>query len=185
MDKNPTLIIISGFPATGKTTLAKKLAEHFNLPLVCADELKEMMFDRIGNWGDKKLFDSVSKTAYDIMYYTIGLVLSAGRSCIMEAFLRAEMAEAKIAKLKEKYDCRIIQFQLNTNTNKLIERYESRHNSNERHPCHPGNIPKKEFIKLNGKSQVVKIDGETIALDTTDFSKIDWDMIFKKVEENL
>lgn len=63
MKKVPTLIIVTGFPATGKTTLAKKLSEHFSLPLVYVDELKEMMFDRIGNWEDEKLFDSVSKAA--------------------------------------------------------------------------------------------------------------------------
>jgi hypothetical protein len=165
--------------------LARKISTHFNLPLVCVDELKEMMFDRIGNWEDEKLFDSVSKASYDLMYHFIGLVLSAGQSCIIEAFLRFEMAEPRIAKLKEKYDCQILQFQLNTDANKLIERYENRHNSSERHPCHPGNIPKEEFIKLNGKSQKVKVNEETIVLDMTDFEKVDWSMIFNKVKEKL
>jgi predicted kinase len=183
MQKLPTLMIITGFPATGKTTLAKKLSEHFSLPLVCVDELKEMMFDRIGNWEDMELFDSVSKASYDLMYYTIGLMLSIGRSCIIEAFLRAEMAEPRIAKLKEQYNCRILLFQFNCDANKLIERYENRHNSNKRHPCHPENIPKDEFIMREGKSQPINIDGETVIIDTTDYKKIDWSNIFNKVKE--
>lgn len=183
--KKPTLIIISGFPATGKTTIAKKLSEHFSLPLVCVDELKEMIFDRIGNWEDEQLFYSVSKASYDLMYYTASSMLSMGQSCIIEAFLRAKMAEPRIAKLREKYSCQLLQFQLNTDFNKLIERYDARHNSKERHPCHPGNIPREEFIKLKGKSKMVKIGRETVVLDTTDFEKIDWQMIFKKVKEKL
>ena len=185
MNKKPLLIIFSGLPATGKTTLARKLSGHFDLPLVSADELKEMMFDRIGNWQDEKLFDSVSRAAYDLLYHSVGLILSTGQSCILEAFLRSEMAEARIAKLKEKYDCEILQFQLNSNADKIIERYESRHNSTERHSCHPGNIPKEEFIKLKGKSNPVKVDGETIILNTTDFEKVDWALIFQKVKEKM
>lgn len=181
--KKPTLIIISGFPATGKTTLAKKLSAHFSLPLVCVDDLKEIIFDRVGNWEDMKVFDSVGKVSYDLMYHTAGLMLSVGQSCIMEAFLRAEMAEPRIAKLKKEYNCRVLLFQLNCDANNLIERYESRYNSDERHPCHPGNIPREEFITLEGKSQPVRIDGETIAIDTTSFEKIDWSPIFKKVKD--
>lgn len=33
----PTLIIVSGLPATGKSTLARRLATHFALPLMTKD----------------------------------------------------------------------------------------------------------------------------------------------------
>lgn len=181
MNKKPLLIIITGFPATGKTTFAKKISADMKLPLVCVDELKEMMFDRIGNWEDERLFDSVSKTSYDLAYHIVGLMLSVGQSCVIEAFLRAEMAKPRIDELKRKYGFRIIQFQFNCDANELIHRYKSRHNSKERHPCHPGNIPEDEFRKLDGKSKSVEIEGETIFVDTTDFSKVDWDKLLEKI----
>jgi ADP-ribose pyrophosphatase YjhB (NUDIX family) len=165
--------------------MAKKLATHFNFPIVSADQIKEMMFDRIGNWQDKKLFDLVGKASYDLMYHALSLILSTGQSCILEAFLKAEMAEPKIAELKKKYACEILQFQVNCDPLKIIERYENRHDSDERHPCHPRDIPKEDFIKLKGRNNLVKVDGETIILNTTDFEKVDWALIFQKVKEKM
>ena len=122
MKNNPKLIIISGFPGTGKTTLARKISSQYDLPLVCVDALKEMMFDRIGKWEDFEIFDSVSKAAYDLAYHSIGLILSAGKSCIFEAFLRSEMAEQRIAKLKKEYECQILQLQMKADPYIMIER---------------------------------------------------------------
>lgn len=38
--KKSLLIIISGFSCTGKTTLAKKIAKRYSLPLISRDEIK-------------------------------------------------------------------------------------------------------------------------------------------------
>lgn len=40
---NPRLIIVSGPPASGKTTLAHRLAESVGAPAICRDEIKEGM----------------------------------------------------------------------------------------------------------------------------------------------
>lgn len=181
----PTLIIISGFPATGKTTIAKKIAEKFQLPLITADDLKELMFDRISNWEDPKMFDSVSKASYDIMYHTVGKILSSGKSCMMEGFLLPKMAEPRIEKLKKELGCNLFQINFHCKSEVLIERYQKRAGTDERHPCHPENIPLDDFIKKNGKSDEVRIDGETYEADSTDFSKIDEEAIFEKVKEIL
>jgi predicted kinase len=185
MKKSPLLIIISGFPGTGKTTLSRNISLRYNLPLVCADELKELMSDRIGKWDDFEIFDSVSKAAYDLVYHMTSLILSTGKSCIIEAFLLPEMAEPRIADLKKKYNCRIFQLQLRADAEKIIERYKRRHESGERHPCHPGNIPVDEFIEQKGKSKKVNVDGETILLDTTDFKKIDYAPLFNRLDKLL
>ncbi|WP_425432548.1 AAA family ATPase [Hydrococcus rivularis] len=42
------LILISGLPCTGKTTLARKIAQKLQLPLVCRDDIKESLFDSLG-----------------------------------------------------------------------------------------------------------------------------------------
>lgn len=43
----PVLILISGAPCTGKTTIAQHLAGKFQLPVVHKDDIKERLFDRL------------------------------------------------------------------------------------------------------------------------------------------
>ncbi|MCF8058644.1 MAG: ATP-binding protein [Bacteriovoracaceae bacterium] len=44
---NPKLIIVIGLPASGKTTLAKKLSEKFKVPLITKDQLKICLIDKL------------------------------------------------------------------------------------------------------------------------------------------
>jgi predicted kinase len=39
----PTLIVVSGMPGAGKTTLAHRLAAAIGCPAICRDEIKEGM----------------------------------------------------------------------------------------------------------------------------------------------
>jgi len=48
----PLLIIISGPPGTGKTTLGKRMANELHLPFVNKDSIKELLFDHLG-WHDR------------------------------------------------------------------------------------------------------------------------------------
>jgi adenylate kinase family enzyme len=53
MLSHPSLIVVSGPPGTGKTTLAHEIATVVGCPAICRDEIKEGMahatpeFDRI------------------------------------------------------------------------------------------------------------------------------------------
>lgn len=43
----PVLILITGAPCTGKTTIAQHLAGKFQLPVVHKDDIKERLFNRL------------------------------------------------------------------------------------------------------------------------------------------
>jgi hypothetical protein len=46
-----TLVLVTGPPASGKTTLAKPLARQLGLPLLGKDTIKEALFDTLGTGG--------------------------------------------------------------------------------------------------------------------------------------
>lgn len=43
-----TLLLVTGAPSSGKTTLAVPLARHLGLPLITKDTIKEALFDTLG-----------------------------------------------------------------------------------------------------------------------------------------
>jgi predicted kinase len=79
--QTPTLIIVTGHPATGKTTLSRALASGLRLPLLSKDTFKELMFDGLG-WSDREWSRSVGATAISILYHTAATILSSGQSLI-------------------------------------------------------------------------------------------------------
>src|SRR5512136_2128322 len=64
----PTLILVTGLPCTGKTTLARRLADGFSLPLLTKDPLKEILFDGLG-WSNRNWSRRVSETTHALMYH--------------------------------------------------------------------------------------------------------------------
>ena len=62
------VIIISGLPCTGKTTLGHKIAKRYNLPFISKDAVKESLFDSLGcdtrEWSKR-----LGQATYPILYY--------------------------------------------------------------------------------------------------------------------
>ncbi|MBE8523062.1 AAA family ATPase [Amycolatopsis sp. H6(2020)] len=52
MPSTPAVIVVSGPPAVGKSTLARELATRLTLPLLSRDAIKEALFDTLG-YGDR------------------------------------------------------------------------------------------------------------------------------------
>ena len=59
-----TLIIVSGFSCSGKTTLASKIGNHFALPVLDRDDFKESLFDSLG-YSDRQWSKKLGYASYD------------------------------------------------------------------------------------------------------------------------
>ncbi|MDR3559267.1 MAG: AAA family ATPase, partial [Candidatus Pacebacteria bacterium] len=173
MNKKPLLILISGVPATGKTTFAKKISSALKLPSFSADEIKELISDRISGRENVELFNRVASASYDILYCNLKNILEVGGSCVAEALFIKEYSESKIKGLQDKFSCRVIQIYLKGDEKIISERYDNRHLSGERHGSH---VPTLALLlkKYGGYDSLVEKSrlqvGETIEIDTTDFS---------------
>lgn len=169
-----SLIIITGLPGTGKTTLGKKLAEEFRLPFIHKDGIKELLFDGLG-WKDREWSKKIGGLSMDLLYYITESILKAGKSLIVESNFNPKFSDKKFLDLKEKYDFAPFQVRCITDGEILFDRFAKRANS-DRHQGHidSGNIEEWRPILLQGKIEALNIGGEIFDIDTSDFSKLDY-----------
>jgi predicted kinase len=74
----PALIVVSGAPGSGKTTLAHRIARGVGCPAVCRDEIREGM-------AHAGTADPTMRRTYDAFFDTLGVLLRAGVSVVAEA----------------------------------------------------------------------------------------------------
>jgi predicted kinase len=88
MSNAAKLTIILGSPASGKTTLARRLALHWSVPVLCKDDVKEALFDSLGQ-GDRAWSRRLSEASFTTLVHLAERQLSLGQSCIVEGNWRA------------------------------------------------------------------------------------------------
>jgi hypothetical protein len=89
------LILISGLPGTGKSTLARVLAQRYALPLICKDTIKEPLFDLIGA-VDRAASRRLSDASFAAMFALARDCLRAGSDLILEGNFRPGEHEAAL-----------------------------------------------------------------------------------------
>jgi len=183
---HPTIIIVTGRPATGKSTLAKWLSQELKIPLVSKDSIREELFDRLG-WKDRKWAQELGKASVDMMFYFAQAELEVGHSIIMDNSFYPPVSNSRFQALKEKYHTESIQIVCDSDRETLFQRFKSRADSGNRHPGHGDHDVLEELYAnlADTSSPILEIGGSVIEVDTTDFVKVDYQEILKQVKKSL
>jgi predicted kinase len=180
--KQPLLIIVSGPPSSGKTTLAKSVAQKFNLPLITKDSLKEILFDTVG-WKDRKWSQKIGFASFSIMHYFLDLLMITGQSLIIEGNFKTEFESQHILPRLKKYNYKAVQIMCQCEGKILFERFKQRSESGNRHPghCDTGNYQELKDSLLIGKYQPLDIESQNIIFDSTDLNNLDYTSVFNQL----
>src|SRR5512142_609569 len=143
----PTVVLVTGHPGTGKTTLAEVLAQELKLPLTCRDQLKEILLDTLG-WSTEEWSNRLSVASWTLLYQQIERLLSANVDQIVESNFDPKYANAKWARLRQCYAFRLLQIRCEASADILIDRYRERIANGTRHPGHVDRSSDAAFLNL-------------------------------------
>jgi len=185
-DTKPIAVIISGLPATGKTSIGKMLSEDFELPFISKDGIKELLFDSLG-YKDRECSKKLGKSTYPIMYYFVESELKAQRSFIIESNFDPSFDNDIFTRFKEAYLCDFLIINCITDGQVLYRRFVERADSGERHPGHQDHLNHEEFKEslLSGVSKTLDIGATIINVDTTDFEQVNLIKVKNYIEKHL
>lgn len=179
------LVIVTGAPGAGKTTIARRLAQDLSLPLFTRDELKESLFDSLG-WSDRPWSASVGAAAWELLYLLAERVLATRQSLLLESNFQARWANTRVAHLQAQTHCRIVQILCQAEPEVLIARYQQRVETGERHPGHVDHLNVEAMrAELRHAWQPLDVDGELITIDTTNWHALDYSALRQRVQSHL
>jgi predicted kinase len=131
----PLLIVVTGAPGSGKTTVARPLAAQLGLPLFTKDDVKEALWEHFGA-GDRELFLAYGRASYPLLLGLVGAALAAGSSAMVEANFRPQQAAADFERLLASRPCRVVQVLCVADRQACLERYRERDRLRRRHAMH-------------------------------------------------
>jgi predicted kinase len=104
----PTLIVISGPPGAGKTTLAHRIAEAISCPAISRDEIKEGMVHATPTFEPSQ-GDDLTRRTFPLFFEVLRLLLESGVTVVAEAAFDDERWRPNLIPLARLASLRIVQ----------------------------------------------------------------------------
>ncbi|MDE2869569.1 MAG: AAA family ATPase [Chloroflexota bacterium] len=105
----PTLIVVSGPPASGKTTLAHALAQAVHCPAICRDEIKEGLVCGITSESFVPARgDAANQAATAAFFDVVDLMLQRGVTLVAEAAFQHHRWAPRLTAFGNLADVRVI-----------------------------------------------------------------------------
>lgn len=186
LSTKPIIIIVSGPPSSGKTTLSKAISQRFNLPLIGKDNLKEILFDTIG-WKDRDWSKRLGSASFALMHYVLDCFMVTGQPLIIEGNFKPEFESTEILSRLQKFNYSAIQIMCRCDGQVLFARFKQRSESGQRHPghCDTGNYDELKDSLLKGSYNPLGINSPVIDFDSTDLNHLDYDSVFDQLSSFL
>jgi predicted kinase len=138
IERRPVLVIVGGAAASGKTTLARRIADERKLPLLARDTIKETLMDTLGS-PDRARSRELGAASYAMLFTVLDLLLDAGVGAVVESNFSHGRSETDL--LKRIKCASSVQLHCETGHDEIRRRYRQRALDGSRHPGHHDTSP--------------------------------------------
>lgn len=151
------LIVVSGAPGAGKTTIAEPLAATLGFALISKDHIKEILYESLkGTPGDIAFSRQIGSAAMELMW---SLALRTPQA-MLDANFRPH-SEYEQRRLRS-FSCPVVEIYCTCPPEEVKRRFEERASTSRHHPAHPfTEFPTQWFVEYDrpmGVGPVIEVD---------------------------
>lgn len=180
----PALIVVCGAPASGKTTLARRLATDLRLPLLEKDVIKESLAGSIET-PDRDASRRIGAASFRLVYDLAHAMLERGVDVMIEANMTRPYADAALGRLARQ--SRLLIVQCEAEATAIERRYRARAGRGERHAAHFDLDALPDLIAGlgDGRYELTGLGYEALAVNTDDEYQPGYDAVREAVRRHL
>lgn len=170
----PPLVLVTGMPGAGKTSLSQVLAARLFLPLVAKDAVKESLW-RMG----------ATAQTFSALHALAAAHLDAGVGLVLEAAFHRGISEPEVAPHLARSAA--VDVHCTAELAVVRRRFEERAGSAQRHPCHPDleTLAETGIDTWPDRYGRMELGIPVLEVDTTDGHAPSVDAIVAWVEANI
>jgi len=166
MNSHPTLVVVSGPPGSGKTTLAHLIARAVGCPAICRDEIKEGMTHAEPGFVPGPGDDLTMRTL-PAFFDVLELLLTAGVTTVAEAAFQDRIWRPRLTPFLPLARFRIVHCAVDAEV--AFQRILLRETGSRVRAAHadPGPADAADYIRRHRAFDRVSLDVPWIEVDTT------------------
>jgi predicted kinase len=164
----PILVVVTGRPASGKTTLAHALAKAVRCPLISRDEIKEGFINTLKSSGQSH--NDINRHIYTTFFATLEFLLNQRITLVAEAAFQHQVWLPKLDPLKEIARIRLIHCTIDAQLAKsrFVERSAADVERVQYHDDLTLEAARESIERLIENYEPPQMDVPTLIVDTTD-----------------